>query len=68
MFAFYYIEDLPELFAFTVNANIEISGKSIQELYRTISLLKLFSEIRTMPLQVRSKFYPQGCAVINRMD
>ncbi|MCX5812240.1 MAG: ParB/RepB/Spo0J family partition protein [Proteobacteria bacterium] len=35
------LEDLPEQFAFTVNAIIEISGKSYPTLFRTISLLKL---------------------------
>jgi hypothetical protein len=46
MFAFYYIEDLPEPFAFTVNANLEISGKSIRTLYNGLSLLKLPPEVQ----------------------
>ncbi|MCX5809822.1 MAG: ParB/RepB/Spo0J family partition protein [Proteobacteria bacterium] len=39
-------EDLPEEIALTVRAIIEIAGKSIQTLHRTISLLKLSDEIQ----------------------
>ncbi|MCX5808107.1 MAG: ParB/RepB/Spo0J family partition protein [Proteobacteria bacterium] len=40
-------EDLPEEIALNVRAIIEIAGKSIQTLHRTISLLKLSDEIQT---------------------
>jgi len=40
-------EDVPEEVAFTVKAIIEVSGKSIPTLFHTLSLLKLFPEIRT---------------------
>jgi hypothetical protein len=39
-------EDLPEEIALTVRAIIEISGKSIQTLHRTLSLLKLVPKIQ----------------------
>ena len=39
-------EDVPEEIAFTVKAIIEVSGKSIPTLFRTLSLLKLFDEIQ----------------------
>jgi hypothetical protein len=40
------LEDVPEEVAFTVKAIIEISGKSIPTLFRTLSLLKLSDEIQ----------------------
>ena len=40
-------ENVPEEVAFTLKAIIEISGKSIPTMFRTISLLKLPSEIQT---------------------
>ena len=39
-------EDVPEEIAFTVKAIIEVSGKSIPTLFRTISLLKNSDEIQ----------------------
>jgi hypothetical protein len=39
-------KDVSEAFAFTVNAILQISGKSYPTLFRTISLLKLVSKIQ----------------------
>ena len=49
-------EDVPEEVAFTVKAIIEVSGKSIPTLFRTLSLLKLSPEIRTAILEGTLQF------------
>ncbi|MCX5813785.1 MAG: ParB/RepB/Spo0J family partition protein [Proteobacteria bacterium] len=60
-------EDLPEEIAITVIAISEISGKSIMTLHRTISLLKLSSEIQ---VEIRSGNLPvsQGYLFAANLD
>ena len=50
-------EDISKEIAETFSAIAEISGKSIQSLYRSISLLKLPDEIQTAIRQETSLFH-----------
>ena len=60
-------EDLPEEIALNVRAFIEIAGKSIQTLHRTISVLKLYTEIQD---EIRSGTLPvsQGYLFAANLD
>ena len=60
-------EDLPEEIALNVRAIIEIAGKSIQTLHRTISLLKLSPEIQA-EVRVGNLPVSQGYLFASNLD